>query len=47
MGLSVTVSQARKALRQLGLPTAGEAATNGETIRKLFKHLYNERQKDV
>ena len=47
MGLSVTISQIKKASRQLGLSIAGEQATNAETIRKLFQHLHRESQKGV
>ena len=47
MGLSVTISQIKKASRQLGLSIAGEQATNAETIRMLFQHLYCKSQKGV
>jgi transposase len=45
MGLSVTISQVRKASRRLGLSIASEESINGETIRKLFKHFYGDCQK--
>ena len=47
MGLSVTISQVRKASRRLGLSIASEESINGETIRKLFKHFYGDCQKGV
>ena len=47
MGLTVTASHVKKALRQLGLPSKIDTAKEEETIRRLFKHLYADRQEDV
>jgi len=47
LGLSVTISQVRKASRQLGLSIASEGSTNGEAIQKLIKYFYGDCQKGV
>jgi len=47
LGLSVTISQVRKASRQLGLSIASEESINGETIQRLIKYFYGGCQKGV
>ena len=47
MGLTVSISRVREAMRQLRLPFGANGPTDEETIRKLFKHFYGECQKGV
>jgi len=47
LGLSVKPSQVSKAIGQLGLSIQHEKAIDGDIIRKLFKHLYQECPKGV
>jgi len=47
LGLSVTISQVRKASKRLGLSIASEESINDETIRKLFEYLCGDCLKGV
>jgi hypothetical protein len=47
LGLSVTISQVRKASRRLGLSITSKEPINGETIQKLIKYFNGDCQKGV
>ena len=47
MGLVVTGSHVRKALRQLRLPAKIGKSGEEDTVRKLFRHLYGDCQEGV